>query len=100
MYTPWDGKERQVRPTSEVRQTDTKGRVVLGKAFANKHVIVRIEGPVAHVELAKVVPEREAWLHENPEAMRTVREGLKQASEGRLSKSPPKVVADPDDDED
>ena len=82
-----------MRPTTEVRQTDTKGRVVLGKAFANKHVIVRIEGSVAHVELAKVVPEREAWLHENPEALRSVREGLKQASEGRLSESPPEITA-------
>jgi hypothetical protein len=37
---------------------------------------------------AVAIPEREAWLYENPEALRRVREGLRQAREGCFAESP------------
>lgn len=33
----------------------------------------------------KAVPEREAWLYQNPEALASVKRGLKDAAEGKVS---------------
>ena len=45
------------------------------------------------VSLARVVPEREMWLHDNRAASTAVRLGLAAAKEGRLS-SGPNLAAD------
>ena len=50
--------------------TDSKGRVTLGGHFANRAVIVEQRGEdEVVVVLARVIPEREAWLYENPKAL-------------------------------
>ena len=42
---------------------DSKGRVTLGRRFANKTVILReVDDTEVLVTLARVVPAREAWL--------------------------------------
>jgi ABC-type nitrate/sulfonate/bicarbonate transport system substrate-binding protein len=58
------------------RTADSKGRVVLGKRFANRTVIV------------KVVPEREAWLYKNPKALKSVLRGLAEARAGHFTAGP------------
>jgi ABC-type nitrate/sulfonate/bicarbonate transport system substrate-binding protein len=58
------------------RIADGKGRVVLGKRFANRAVIV------------KVVPEREAWLYKNPKALESVLRGLAQVRAGHYTAGP------------
>jgi hypothetical protein len=64
---------------------DLKGRLTLGPRFAGRMVIVREESEsVVTVELARVIPEREAWLYENKQALASVRRGLAQAKEGKL----------------
>ena len=76
------------------KTTDAKGRVTLGGHFANRAVIVenRSDDEVI-VRLARVIPEREAWLYENPKALASVRRGLDQARKGNVAKKPPDMKA-------
>ena len=77
------------------KTTDAKGRVALGKAFANKTVIVRaIHETEMLVSIARVLPEREAWLLENPTARKLVDTGLREAGSREFSDSPPDLDAD------
>lgn len=72
-----------------VRKVDAKGRVTLGQEFANQQLIVvkRVEGGWELIP-ATTVPAPEAWLYENPDAIRAVIEGLKQAAAGELVPGP------------
>lgn len=71
------------------KTTDSKGRLTLGERFANRTVIVEeIDETEVRVTLARVVPERELWLHENRDAGAAVMRGLADAREGRLSAGP------------
>jgi hypothetical protein len=76
---------------------DSKGRIALGSQFAGQTALVdvRKDGTIV-IELARVIPEREAWLYANPAALERVREGLRQAQEGEFSKTPPDLEADAD----
>ena len=77
------------------KTTDAKGRVSLGARFANKTVIIReVDATEILVTIARVIPEREAWLLENPVAKATVATGLRQAGTGLFSDSPPDLDAD------
>ena len=68
--------------------------MTLGGHFANRAVIVehRSDDEVI-VRLARVIPEREAWLYENPKALASVRRGLEQARKGNVTKKPPDLKA-------
>lgn len=71
------------------KTTDSKGRLTLGERFANRTVIVEeIDETEVRISLARVVPEREMWLHDNRTASAAVRRGLIDAKEGRLSIAP------------
>lgn len=77
------------------KTTDAKGRVALGKAFANKTVIVRaIHETEMLVTIARVLPEREAWILENRTAAELVETGRRQAKAREFSESPPDLDAD------
>ncbi len=77
------------------KNVDSKGRLGLGKRFANRTVIIReVNETEIVVTLARVVPEREMWLLENQEAKDLVSTGLNQAAEGRFSDSPPDLEED------
>jgi hypothetical protein len=68
---------------------DSKGRIALGSRFANRAVIVEaLSETEVIVKLARVIPERESWLYENPQALSTVRKGLSQARAGQTSRGP------------
>lgn len=68
---------------------DSKGRITLGTRFANRTVIIQdIDDTEVRITLARVIPEREAWLHANPKAKTAVRKGLAQAKAGRFAKAP------------
>ncbi|MDQ3259249.1 MAG: hypothetical protein M3Q00_00450 [Pseudomonadota bacterium] len=76
------------------KSTDSKGRVTLGAHFANRAVIVEHRGDdEVVVRLARVIPEGEAWLYENPKALASVRRGLDQARKGNVTKNPPDLKA-------
>ncbi len=80
--------------TETTKTTDAKGRVALGHRFANKTVIIReIDPTEVVVTVARVIPEREAWLYENESAREIVTTGLRQAETGEFSDSPPDLDA-------
>lgn len=73
----------------KTKQADGKGRVNLGPNFANRTVIIReTDATEVVVTLARIMPEREAWLHENQVAKAMVREGLEQVAKGEFAASP------------
>ena len=76
------------------KSADAKGRVALGGHFANRAVIVehRSNDEVV-IRLARVIPEGEAWLYENPQALASVRRGLEQARKGIVAAKPPNLKA-------
>ena len=77
------------------KTTDAKGRVALGQRFANKTVIIReVDATEMLITIARVIPEREVWLHENKVARELVATGLQQAAAGQFSDSPPDLDAD------
>jgi len=80
-----------------IKTADSTGRISLGKAAANRSVIVRqtSEGRW-EIELARVIPESEAWLYDNAEALDLVRRGLKQAVDRQFADPPPDLDADQD----
>jgi hypothetical protein len=76
------------------KTADGKGRITLGNKYAGRTFIVQeVDGKVV-LNPAVTIPEREAWLYENPEALASVRRGLKQAQMGEFSESPPDLSAD------
>lgn len=73
-------------PSPITKITDQKGRVLLGGKFANRSVIIEsISETEVVIKLARVIPESEAWLYENPTALQMVRTGLEQARSGNIS---------------
>ena len=82
------------RTQTRHKNTDSKGRVTLGAHFANRAVIVeqRSDDEVV-IRLARVIPEGEAWLYENPKALASVRRGLDQARKGAVAKKSPNLKA-------
>ena len=73
---------------THTKNTDSKGRLTLGEAYANRTVIVEERGNDIVLHLARVIPEAEAWLYDNPTALAAVRRGLKQARSRQLSDGP------------
>lgn len=89
-----DTNKMATRTQARHKSTDSKGRVTLGGHFANRAVIV--EHPSDDeviIRLARVIPEREVWLYENPKALASVRRGLDQARKGKVTKTPPDLKA-------
>ena len=68
--------------------TDSKGRITLGEAYANRTLLVEEQDDRIVLRLARIIPESEAWLYENPAALDAVRTGLRQARAGVLKDGP------------
>jgi hypothetical protein len=83
-----------MKPAALTKNVDSKGRLTLGETFANRTVLVedRGEGELL-IRLARVIPEREAWLYENKDALASVRRGLNQAASGKFAKKGPDLEA-------
>lgn len=71
------------------KKCDSKGRLMLGTAFANTIFLINEEeeGKIV-IKKAIIVPEKEMWLHKNEAAMSSVQRGLKQAKQGKFGKDP------------
>ena len=68
---------------------DNKGRVTLGAKFANRTVLVQeVDATEVRVTLARVIPEREAWLYADPKAKAALDRGLAQAKARRFAAAP------------
>ena len=73
----------------QTKTTDSKGRITLGDRFANRTVIIEeVDDTEVRVTLARIIPEREAWLYENRDAKEAVSRGIAQAKQGRFAKGP------------
>lgn len=71
------------------RLADSKGRITLGERFANRTVIIDdVDESEVRITLARVIPEREAWLYANPKARALVLKGLAQAKARRFAQAP------------
>lgn len=73
----------------QTRTADSKGRITLGERFANRAVIIQeVDDTEVRITLARIIPEREAWLYENHVAGEAVGRGLQQAKQRRFAKGP------------
>ncbi len=70
-------------PLPKLNSSDSKGRVALGTANANKLWQVE-EQPDGSILLTPMVavPEREVWFYKNSEAQAMVQKGLEQSRAG------------------
>ena len=81
-------------PGTAYKTADPKGRVTLGKLFANRPVIIeQISETEVRVSIARVIPEREMWLWENPAARESMLRGMEQARKREFAE-PPDLDAD------
>jgi hypothetical protein len=78
-----------------IKTVDSKGRISLGQRFANKPVIIEdLSDTEVKISLARVIPEREMWLWENPEARDAVLSALERLKRGEFAENPPDLEAD------
>lgn len=78
-----------------IKTVDSKGRLTLGQRFANKPVIIEpISDTEVKVSLARVIPESEMWLYENPEAREMVFSAIERLRRGEFAENPPDLEAD------
>lgn len=76
------------------KETDDKGRVTLGKKFANRMVIVKeVDDTEVVVTIARVIPEREAWLYDNATVKAAVFAGIEAARCGQFADAPSDIPA-------
>lgn len=76
------------KPVSRAKKADSKGRITLGGSFANRWILVEQKDDVLILRVAKMVPEHEAWLYENPKAVDLLRTGLDQARKRKFGRAP------------
>lgn len=71
------------------RTVDARGRLTLGKEYANRLVIIStLEHGLLQITPAEAVPAREAWLYKNKDAITAVLTGLAQAEAGEFAEPP------------
>jgi hypothetical protein len=77
------------------KTADSKGRVALGKDFANSPVMIeRISPTEVRIVKARVIPEDEGWLWDNLVALEMVKQGLRQAKNREFAENPPDLDSD------
>ena len=71
---------KQKKDIIRVKQyiTDTEGHKIAA--------VIDIEDLTRLETLAEIIPSSEAWLYKNKEALESVKRGLKDAAEGKVSK--------------
>jgi hypothetical protein len=76
-------------------QTDSQGRLNLGRKYASSTFIVEVVDEEEFLlKKAAVIPERELWLLKDPDALKSVHKGLKEAKDYRLHSMDPKEFED------
>ena len=83
------------KPIGIVR-LDTKKRITLGTLI--KKIKVSLGAPISDFETfigddgdvllrpRTAIPTRELWVHQNPEILKSIQEGIKDLKEGRFTK--------------
>jgi hypothetical protein len=66
------------------KTADAKGRITIGSEYAQKTFLLEKNGETTIIlRLAEVVPTREAWLWKNEHAFNQVKQGIRDAQEGK-----------------
>ena len=79
-------KNADFQLVSEFAQPDAKKRLSLGEALgggASAYNIYRNTLGQIILDPVKAVPTSEMWLYENPEALASVKRGLRESAEGK-----------------
>ena len=78
-------KDQGFQVIKDIVQPDGRGRISLGMVASGKNYRVMIN-EMGQILLDPViaVPEREAWLWQNPEAISSVQRGLQESDGGEL----------------
>ncbi len=69
--------------TMKTYTTDASGRLCLGKEFANKMFTLNVKQGNIELMPVQIIPEKEAWLYKNQDALAAVKLGLEQARQGK-----------------
>ena len=78
----------------QTKIADSRGRINLGKEFANKIFLIEKTRETEMKLNPAVMPEREMWLHRNPEERDAVYEAIGRLREGQFAEFPPDVDQD------
>ena len=78
-------KNSEFELVTEFAQPDAKRRVSLGSALSGATAYNIYRNPFGQLILdpVKTVPASEMWLYENPQALASVMQGLKESAEGK-----------------
>jgi hypothetical protein len=78
-------RDADFRLISEFAQPDAKKRVSLGEALsgATAYNIYRNSLGQLVLDPVKAIPASEMWLYENPQALASVKQGLRESAEGK-----------------
>ena len=78
------------------KTADSRGRINLGKEFANKTFLSEKTGKTEmKLELAAVIPEKELWFYRDPEAQKAVFGAIERVGAGEFAESPPSLEEEP-----
>jgi hypothetical protein len=85
MIVPSMLKNTDFQLVSEFAQPDAKKRLSLGEALRGATAFNIYRNPLGQLILdpVKAIPASETWLYENPEALGSVKQGLREAAEGK-----------------
>jgi hypothetical protein len=78
-------KDPDFQLVSEFAQPDAKKRLSLGEALGGATAYNIYRNPLGQLILdpVKAVPASEMWLYENPRALASVKQGLRESAEGK-----------------
>jgi hypothetical protein len=78
-------KNTDFQLVTEFAQTDAKKRLSLGGALAGGAAFNIYRNALGQLFLdpVKAIPASEAWLFENPQALASVKQGLRESAEGK-----------------
>jgi hypothetical protein len=78
-------KDTDFQLVSEFAQPDGKKRLSLGAAVSDATAFNIYRNPLGQLILdpVKAIPASEMWLYENPRALASVKQGLRESAEGK-----------------
>jgi hypothetical protein len=78
-------KDTDFQLVTEFAQPDTKKRLSLGAALRDATAYNIYRNPLGQLILdpVKAIPASEVWLYENPQALASVKQGLRESAEGK-----------------
>jgi len=78
-------KDTEFQLISEFAQPDAKKRLSLGAALRDATAYNIYRNPLGQLILdpVRTIPVSEVWLYENPPALASVKQGLRESAEGK-----------------